>query len=76
MSDLFVTVTHSTLAIPRGFLPIYIMLYYRYVVLCSTEILYEVNIVIGWKVKKEKQTFFLADIFICFAYTVYVSGKN
>jgi hypothetical protein len=36
----------------------------------------QVNIVIGWKVKKEKQTFFLADIFICFAYTVYVSGKN
>ena len=35
-----------------------------------------VNIVIGWKVKKEKQSFFLADIFICFAYTVYVSGKN
>lgn len=30
----------------------------------------QVNIVIGWKVKKEKQTFFLADIFICFAYTV------
>ena len=40
-----------------GFLPIYRMKY------CM-----QVNI--GWEVKKEKQTFFLADIFVCFSYTL------
>ena len=25
---------------------------------------------IGWEVKKEKQPFFFADIFVCFSYTL------